>query len=74
MEKRLGEILSDMYRNAPEGYKVSYIHLFGIKYREEIIRNNLSIKRILEYSIVKPSFATEISKGIKLGKFVHSKI
>lgn len=71
MEKRLGNILSEMYRSAPEGYKVTYIHLFGIKYGEEIRRNNLSVKEILGYSNVKPSFATEVSKGIKLAQYVR---
>lgn len=73
-EMQLGEILSQMYNTAPEGYKVTFIHLFAIKYAEEIISNKLSIKKILEFSTVKPSFATEISKGIKLSKYVTSTI
>ncbi|EPD49464.1 hypothetical protein HMPREF1210_03363 [Paenisporosarcina sp. HGH0030] len=73
-EKQLGEILSQMYMRAPEGYKVTFIHLFGIKYAEEIIKNKLSIKKILEYSNVKPSFVTEISKGIKLSRYVTNTI
>lgn len=74
MEKRLGEILSNMYKTAPEGYKVTFIHLFGIKYAEEIITNKLSIKNILEFSTVKPSFSTEVSKGVKLSKYVKISI
>ncbi|RAZ81115.1 hypothetical protein [Planococcus halotolerans] len=74
MEKRLGDILSEMYKSAPEGYKVTYIHLFGIKYGEEIKRNNLSVKGILAHSKVKPSFATEVSKGIKLSKYVSTNV
>lgn len=45
MEKRLGGILSKMYKEAPEGDKVTFIHLFGIKYADEIKINNLSIKK-----------------------------
>ncbi|ETP67319.1 hypothetical protein G159_19435 [Planococcus glaciei CHR43] len=73
MEKKFGEILSEMYRRAPEGDKVTFIHLFGIRYAEDIKKNNLSIKRILEYSTVKPSFSTEVNKGVKLAKYVSIK-
>ena len=72
-EKRLGETLTNMYNSAPEGYKVTFIHLFGIKYSKEIISNQLSVKKILEFSTVKPSFSTEISKGIKLSRYVTNK-
>ena len=37
MEKKLGEILSNMYNSAPEGYLVTFIHLFGIKYARDIL-------------------------------------
>lgn len=70
MEKKLGGILSDMYKGAPEGDKVTFIHLFGIKYADIINNNKLSIKKILEYSSVKSSFATEVNKGVKLAKYV----
>lgn len=73
MEKRLGQILSDMYKEAPEGDKVTFIHLFGIKYADSIKNNNLSIKKILEYSSVKPSFVTEVNKGVKLARYVGVK-
>lgn len=71
MEKKLGELLSEMYKQAPEGDKVTFIHLFGIKYADSIKSNKLSIKKILEYSTVKPSFATEVNKGVKLAKYVE---
>ena len=70
MEKKLGELLSEMYKQAPEGDKVTFIHLFGIKYADSIKKNKLNIKKILEYSTVKPSFATEVNKGVKLAKYV----
>lgn len=69
-EKRLGEILTKMYYSAPNGYKVTFIHLFGIKYANEIVSENLNVKKILEFSTVKPSFATEVSKGIKLSGYI----
>lgn len=33
---QLGVALSDMYHNAPKGEAVAMIHLFGIKYAEEL--------------------------------------
>ena len=33
---QLGVALSDMYHNAPKGETVAMVHLFGIKYAEEI--------------------------------------
>lgn len=73
MEKKLGVLLSEMYKQAPEGDKVTFIHLFGIKYADSIKNNKLSIKKILEYSSVKSSFATEVNKGVKLAKYVEVK-
>lgn len=36
--EELGELLSEMYKQAPEGDKVTFIHLFGIKYADSIKR------------------------------------
>jgi hypothetical protein len=30
--RELGQILKDMYAQAPQGYQVANIHLFGVKY------------------------------------------
>ncbi|MDX8340541.1 hypothetical protein SLH46_15180 [Draconibacterium sp. IB214405] len=67
-EKELSEKLADMYFNAMKGEAVSMIHLFGIKYAEEI--RNYSIKEIIEMSGLNPSYGTEVSKGMKLAKYV----
>lgn len=71
--RKLGEILSDMYNRAPHGRQVTMIHLFGIKYADVIITNHLSIKEIVSFSGINPSYVTEVNKGIRLSEFVISK-
>lgn len=69
----LGMQLNKMYSNAPNGEQVAHIHLFGIKYAEEIYRNHYTIKEIIRASGINESYATELSKGIKLSKYVLPK-
>ena len=69
----LGKILSDMYRSAPHGYQVAKIHLFGVKYANVILRNGFSVKEIVTASGISHSYATEVSKGIKLSEYVVPK-
>ncbi|WP_308637323.1 HTH-like domain-containing protein [Paenibacillus silvisoli] len=66
----LGRILSDMYNKAPQGKQVAKIHLFGVKYADIIQRNNYSIKDIVAASGINISYATEVSKGVKLSEYV----
>jgi len=68
----LSEILKDMYENAPKKEQVVHIHLFGIKYAEIIKKNNFRIAELIEKAGMKKSYKIEISKGIKLSKFVKS--
>ena len=70
-EKELSEKLAEMYNNAIKGESVAMIHLFGIKYSEQI--KEYSTKEIVERSGLRPSYSTEVSKGIKLAKFVTIK-
>ena len=67
---KLGSILKEMYENAPNGEQVAHIHLFGIKYGSEIQNNNIKSSEIIRASGMHSSYATEISKGIKLSKYV----
>ncbi|MGO4107890.1 HTH-like domain-containing protein [Paenibacillus sp. YAF4_2] len=71
--QELGRILSDMYKKAPHGKQVAKIHLFGVKYANVIQRNNHSIKDIVAASGINISYATEVSKGIKLSEYVVPK-
>lgn len=70
----LAEILHRMYSNAPEGDQVANIHLFGVKYANHIIRNNYKATEIVRRSGIRQSYATELSKGIKLSKYVIPKV
>lgn len=66
----LGKILKEMYENAPNGYQVANIHLFGVKYADIILDNNYKAIEIVRVSGIYESYAAEVSKGIKLSKFV----
>ncbi|TKC19128.1 HTH-like domain-containing protein [Robertmurraya kyonggiensis] len=69
-EKDLGQELRRMYHNAPTGYQVANIHLFGIKYASVIQRNNFNVKNIVAEADISLSYSTEVSKGIKLSRYV----
>ena len=67
----LANKLSDMYNNAPKGDSVAMIHLFGINYAEQIKRN--SKIEIIHKAGLPSSYLIELSKGVKLSKYVISK-
>ncbi len=69
--EQLGKILFDMYDNAPRKEQVTMIHLFGIKYSEEI--KNAGIKEIVDASGIYSTYKSEVSKGVKLAKYVKEK-
>ncbi|WP_339192790.1 hypothetical protein [Paenibacillus sp. FSL W8-1287] len=71
--QELGKILWEMYNKAPHGKQVAKIHLFGVKYADIIQRNNYSVKDIVAASGINISYATEVSKGIKLSEYVVPK-
>lgn len=72
-EHELGKILKTMCDTAPQGYKVANIHLFGVKYASTILKNNLNINDIVNAAGLNKSYATEVSKGVKLSKYVIPK-
>lgn len=69
-KNELGLILRDMYSNADEGDKVANIHLFGIKYANEIVTNKYGASEIIRIAGLNNSYSTELSKGIKLARYV----
>ncbi|NJB84175.1 HTH-like domain-containing protein [Wenyingzhuangia aestuarii] len=69
----LGNKLSEMYNNAPKGDSVAMIHLFGIKYANEIKQSEYSKKDIIKQSGISASYLTELTKGVKLANYVISK-
>lgn len=69
--KELGAILNEMYNNASQGEKVTMIYLFAISHAKEIQQNNYSVAEIVRYSGISQSYKIEVSKGIKLKKYVE---
>lgn len=69
----LANELKDMYENAPDKEQVAFIHLFGIKRGELIKSCGYSPKEIVEASGIHKSYITEVSKGVKLSKYVNIK-
>ncbi len=69
----LGTKLSEMYNNAQKGDSVAMIHLFGIKYANEIKESEYSKKDIITQSGISASYLTELTKGVKLAEFVIPK-
>lgn len=69
----LGKKLHEMYSNAEDGEAVAMIHLFAIKYANEIKASGESMKAIAKAADIRESYGTEISKGVKLAKFVVPK-
>lgn len=69
--EQLGKVLKEMYDNAPRMEQVTMIHLFGIKYSDEI--KNAGIKAVVDTSGIHSTYKSEVSKGIKLSKYVQVK-
>lgn len=72
-EGELGRILSEMCFNAPHGYKMTNMHLFGVMYASEIEDEELSIKAIVRAAGLQDSCIAEVSKGVKLARYVQPK-
>ena len=68
--EELAARLSEMYRGAREGEAVANIHLFGIRYAQEIRDCDASPAKIVRLSGIPESYGTEVSKGIKLARYV----
>ena len=75
-------LLHKAYHNAPNGKAVAGLHLFGIRYARELetlqtiselSRDKLLKKLISMAAVNKPSYATEIAKGINLAGYVNVK-
>lgn len=69
----LGAILNSIYNSAPIENAALMIRLFGIKYAAEIKKQNYSSEDIIKASGLSETFHNELSKGVKLAQYVHSK-
>lgn len=64
----LAHKLRRAYTEAPEGEKVTMIHLFGIRHAQELQRH--SIRELAHAAGLNKSYITEIGKGIRLARYV----
>ncbi len=69
-EHELASKLRSMYENARRNEAVCQINLFGIIYAKDIQAGGCTLKHIVELSGIGKGYLTEISKGIKLSKYV----
>lgn len=65
------KILREMYQKADKKEKAVSIHLFGIKYAQQI--EGISAKDIVIGADLPESYKTEVRKGINLAKYVEVK-
>jgi len=70
--EELSLILKKMYEDAPKGDSSTMIRLFGIKYAEELRGCGVPMTEIANKS-VGSSYHAEISKGVRLAKYVQLK-
>lgn len=71
-EELVQELVS-AYHTALHGEVVVRIHLFGIRYADEIIDNEYPIRDLLDRAEVPQSYYPEIKKGINLSRYVDIK-
>jgi len=62
------KILADIYRNAPHKEQALSIHLFGIKYADQI--REMPSQTLAVMAGLGKSYGSEIRKGINLAKYV----
>ena len=62
--------LNKMYLEAEENDKTTMIRLFGIIYGDIILKNKITATELANESLVNNSYHVEISKGIRLSKYV----
>jgi hypothetical protein len=65
--------LKKMYENALKGDSTTMIRLFGIKYSEELKSCTCSMSEIAELAKIGISYHAEISKGIRVARYVKIK-
>ncbi len=64
--QELGLILQDMYRNAENKMQVASIHMFGIKYGNNIIKNRFRSSDIIKEAGLNESYSTELQKALNI--------
>ena len=65
------KILRRAYRRAPEGRQATTVHLFGIKYADEL--SEVDLNQLIKKAGIRDSYYAEIRKGIRLSEYVNLK-
>jgi len=74
MEKlQMAEELKKVMASAPRKEAACYIHLFGIQYGEEITEKGYTAKELVNLAELPYGYQSELSKGIRLSKYVEMK-
>jgi 5-methylcytosine-specific restriction protein B len=68
--EQAAEALQRMYNDPATGKAVS-IHLFGIRYAEQL--SDLSLEEVVKRAGLPTSYKTELRKGINLARYVVEK-
>lgn len=70
-EQELGDTLRNMYKAGNNNHsQVASIHLFGLKYGQNIRANKLSVKNIVSRAGLSGNYIVEINKGVKLSELI----
>ena len=64
-------LLRHVHATAPEGKKMVYVHLFAIKYADEI--RNLSYTRLVDISGIPMAYHIEIWRALNIAEYVELK-
>lgn len=64
---KLGKLLADAVAKAPKGDIAVTIHMFGIRYADEI---GSSANQVAIAAGISEKYGTELRKGMKLAKYV----
>ncbi|AZN97256.1 hypothetical protein EJ066_08115 [Mesorhizobium sp. M9A.F.Ca.ET.002.03.1.2] len=65
------KILAQMYSTAPDKEKAVHVHLFGIRYADEL--DGMPLQEIAVRAGISKNYGTEIRKGINLARYVALK-
>ena len=69
----LVSILRQMYHGAPDGETVTMVHLFGVKFADQIRDCGASVKDLTVNAGLPETYLTEIKKAMNLAKYVDVK-
>ena len=64
-------MLRHVHQNAPQGKKVVYVHLFGIRYADEL--RDLPCARLIDLADVPTSYYMELWRARNLAEYVEIK-